>query len=469
MSITTIEKYSLPISSDYEISQDMLDGRFKKVKVYVAHTGLNLKNTAFSKEALTMMMNTLSGIPIVGYLDKDEFGEEDFKGHEHRITINEKDGIKIEYVGIPFGFIPKDNNANFEFREGKEWLTVEGILWNKFPKAIDVFSKSHNRKSQSMEIQLAKGHMDNEGVFNIESAIFDAICILGDKNKPAMAGSTIEMFDLDSQDFTKSFKEMMSEFYEKGEDDVKDKNENLNPEELEKQEVTQEEEVEETKAQEEAKEQENKDAHIEPLKEDSAGEDKKIDETKVEEGKPLDADDVQKLRGETEAEPEGDNVVLGGETPNTPDMVTTPTPTPTTTPTPTPNQNPDTVDFAKENEELKANQALLEQELEALRKFKEDKERQEKQVVLEKYRGKLSDEELQDFTNKLGDYNIEDLEKDIVFKVYKNGGALQDEATEAEYSLGRAYSFSFDKLDGKSKDVKDNPLGDFEVLGKYFK
>ena len=48
--------------------QESTDGRFQKVKVWIAHTGENLNNSYFEKETLESMVSTLPYIPIVGYI-----------------------------------------------------------------------------------------------------------------------------------------------------------------------------------------------------------------------------------------------------------------------------------------------------------------------------------------------------------------------------------------------------------------
>ena len=84
------------------------------------------------------------------------------------------------------------NRWRARMANGKEWLTAEGYLWTKFQKAMGIFTDSNYEKSQSMEISDIGGYIDDDGILNIESAVFTALCILGDDVRPAMSGSTIE-------------------------------------------------------------------------------------------------------------------------------------------------------------------------------------------------------------------------------------------------------------------------------------
>lgn len=216
-----IEKVRLPV--EFEI-EDNTDDRFKEVKIWVAHTGENLNNSYFSKDVLEEMSNTLGRVPIVGYVEKNDDNDDDFSDHRNKITIKSGKGIDIDYAGHAYGFIPPNPEYDFEFRNGKEWLTVRGYLWNKFKGAMNIFEDSNGKKSQSMEIDNAEGEVDDIGRIVFSSARFSALCILGEDVPPAMTGSTIEFFSNKKDQYQFELKHMMEEFEkEKGDFELKDR------------------------------------------------------------------------------------------------------------------------------------------------------------------------------------------------------------------------------------------------------
>lgn len=172
--------------------------RFQTVKVWIAHTGLNLNNSVFSKEVLESMIPSLSGIPILGYIQENSDGTTDFTGHEQRLVIK-KGSIDIAYVGKAFGVVLPNNNAKFEMKtvngEEREYLTCEGILWKKFKDCMEIFERD-NDKSQSMELfpPSIKGTFSSDKHFHFQTAKFDGLCILGDEVAPAMVGGSVEKF-----------------------------------------------------------------------------------------------------------------------------------------------------------------------------------------------------------------------------------------------------------------------------------
>ena len=208
----------MPVKFEFENNSD---DRFKKVKIWIAHTGENLNNSYFEKSVLEDMSKTLAGVPIVGYIERVEGTEDDdFSDHRNEIIIK-KDGYKMRYAGHAYGFIPEENNNKFELRDGKEWLTCEGFIWSKFTDAVEIFEDVNGIKSQSMEIDNVEGVNDELGRLEILSSRFSALCILGDNVTPAMSGSTIEFFEHKKDQYQFELNQMMMEFKkEKGELDL---------------------------------------------------------------------------------------------------------------------------------------------------------------------------------------------------------------------------------------------------------
>lgn len=210
------------IPVQFEIIEDDTDfeddARFKKVKVWVAHEGKNLNNSNFSLDVLNKMGSKVAGIPIVGYVQKDKYGDIDFKGHETRLVI-EGDDIKFDYVGVPFGCILETNNAQIEPKtvDGveKNFLTCEGVLWNKFTDCIDIFERDGDTKSQSMELlpDSIKGDFKSDGIYYFTEAVIDSLCILGENVNPAMKGGSLDT-NFSVSTFKQQYGEMIKEIKE---------------------------------------------------------------------------------------------------------------------------------------------------------------------------------------------------------------------------------------------------------------
>lgn len=420
----------------YELMDDIrsLDDRFRKVKIFIAHTGENLNNTSFSLESLVHLADSLAHVPIVGYIKEGEDDIYDFSGHEEKITIT-NDGIDFEYIGVPFGFIPEDHNAHIEIRDGKQWLVAEGFLWTKFNQSIDIFENNNGKKSQSMEIEDVLGYVDDEGVLHIEEAVFSALCILGNDVAPAMTGSTIEYFST-KHTFKDYVKEMALEFSKRGDDTVDEKEIKTNSEEeLEKDELKK---SPETKAEETQLDDNTQAAEDEKTPEldktedtGKTDDDEKSDEEPVEAHKPDGSGDLGKEAETVEnVGPEGTG---GRTTEGAPEAPT---------------------DFEAEVENYKKEIADLKSELSELKQFKLDIETQEKESILSSYAQDLSKDSLNKLKDEMSKYSVEEFEKEVAYTIFKN-------EKEADESSAKAFTYNFSD---KGKDS-----GEFGTLSRLFK
>ena len=443
------DKVTLPMQT-YELMDDTrsLDDRFRKVKIFIAHTGENLNNTYFSLESLVHLAKSLAHVPIVGCIKEGEESIYDFSGHEEKITIT-NDGIDFEYIGVPFGFIPEDHNAHIEIRDGKQWLVAEGFLWTKFNQSIDIFESNNGKKSQSMEIEDVLGYVDDEGVLHIEEAIFSALCILGNDVAPAMTGSTIEYFST-KHTFKDYVKEMALEFSKRGDDTVDEKEIKTNSEEeLEKDELKKSPETEAEETQLDDNTQAAEDEKTPELdKTEDTGEkddDKTSDEEPVEAHKPDGSGDLGGEAGTVEnVGPEG----TGGRT-------TEGAPTPGGTPGPVGEPGPAApTDFEVEVENYKKEIADLKSELSELKQFKLDIETQEKESILGSYAQDLSKDSLNKLKDEMSKYSVEEFEKEVAYTIFKN-------EKEADESSAKAFTYNFSD---KGKDS-----GEFGTLSRLFK
>lgn len=221
------------INNDF--SNNETDTRFMEVKIWLMHLGKNYNGSYFSKEVVEEAIPTLANTPILGFVELDKNGEEDFS--DHRSIIVKKDGeYSIKYIGQAYGTIPSDNDAKFEKRVGddgveREYLTCKGLIWRKNDEAIDIFERD-SIKPQSMELHDDfDGNFEDDGLFHFTKFKFFGACALGDNVAPAMESATIEKdFSYNKmQDYIQAkmneFKMLVSKQNEKDEDRSGNKNE----------------------------------------------------------------------------------------------------------------------------------------------------------------------------------------------------------------------------------------------------
>ena len=492
-----VKSINLPVT--YEVS-DYVDDRFKKVKIWIAHTGENLNYSIFTKESLEKMSETLPYVPIVGYIEKNEEDENDFSDHRNSITIKDGD-VNIEYMCHAYGFIPEGAKSSFEIRDGKEWLVGEGYLWTKFEKSVDIFSNSNNSKSQSMEIDNIDGFIDNEGRVNVDNARFSALCILGDDVAPGMQGSTIEMFNANS--VKDEIKEMVYEFSKKGDKSLeKDTKEKVDEfvEEKDKEDKTDtkkaktdsdkkdtEEKVEDVKKNAKKEDEKAKTKSKDEKDSDETDEDKKKfveeDEEDTEDGEGVEIEDDKEKKFQLVFEISHEDVrrclykaineeesyswiievfdnhfVYQKETYEN-DVYTTKFYDRQYVMAEEKVTIGDEVEvFSKfltkeEFDKIDADRNRVEEletELTTLKEFKAEKETADKMEILETYSEKLSEEKFKEFSEGIANFEAKDLEKEIAYALFK-----QDQVTEAENKAGgvAVYTAKSNETTGKYGDL----------------
>lgn len=171
------------------------DSRFIPVKIWLMHTGQNHNGSYFSKEVVADATNSLKNTPILGYVEENSDGEEDFS--DHRTGLEKKDGKwTVKYKGSAYGIIPESSNPQFEKKVGtdgveREYVTCQGLIWTKFDDAVDILDRDLE-KSQSMEITDYRGYWDKEdGLYHFTSFRFNGACILGKDVSAGMESASI--------------------------------------------------------------------------------------------------------------------------------------------------------------------------------------------------------------------------------------------------------------------------------------
>jgi hypothetical protein len=179
-----------------EISEvEPMNDLFSKCFIKILYPGLNRNNVFIDKEVANQMAETLYNIPIIGeYLETIE----DFKDHGGRIEIT-SDDIKFIQTTKPYGFVPEGTEIGWQNvieADGttNEYLTCVGYLWTgRYPEVIGVISEG---RPQSMELdeESMEGYWerkDGKDFFHLTKAKVSALCILGKDVPPAFESANI--------------------------------------------------------------------------------------------------------------------------------------------------------------------------------------------------------------------------------------------------------------------------------------
>ena len=216
-------KLSFPVTFEKIDEIKSGDTRFTRLKCWLMHTNENYNYSSFSREVIEEALPTLAYIPVVGFIENNELGEEDFSDHRYIITKDNGE-VKRVYKGSVYGVIlsSEDNNAHFETKicdDGieREFIVADAIAWNFLEDSSQILNRDLI-KDHSIELDenSIDGYEDEKtGIFHFTNFSFRAACVLGGSTRPAMEGSVVEVVNFSMSDFAKNIqKELINKYSE---------------------------------------------------------------------------------------------------------------------------------------------------------------------------------------------------------------------------------------------------------------
>ena len=195
---------SLPVEI-VENNRFSFDDTLIPVDIKVMHSGLNLNNSTFFDEAIEDAKESLKNKPILGYIKKvDGADDKDFAGHEIELTINDE-GLKITYLERPIGVIPESNSYAILKEDDKDYVFCRGYLWKEYLNEGYDILKDNPNKSVSMEIVVDDYEVNEDGSINITKYRYLGVTVLGDDYQPAMTGAEMNVLGQFSTDKNEEF------------------------------------------------------------------------------------------------------------------------------------------------------------------------------------------------------------------------------------------------------------------------
>lgn len=172
-------------------------GNLEPVKITLMHSGLNSNKSDIPDDVVDGAKETISNIPILAYIKRDDDGEAiDFDQHNVITKIVQTDSghdVKQFYLERPIGVIPETNNYRIEEIDGMNHVVVDGYVWKTYSnEGYDLITDS-GEKGVSMEIYVEDGSKNKRtGVYEITDYSYLGVTVLGDDVAPAM-GDTCKL------------------------------------------------------------------------------------------------------------------------------------------------------------------------------------------------------------------------------------------------------------------------------------
>lgn len=422
------------VSTVYGNLTPLNNSALSKARLKIFYKGLNRNGSYIDDAQAERLLSTLPGTPVVGYFDAD-MG--DFLGHE----APEK--------SKPYGFVPEDMNFAWETNldpDGvyRTYACVDLILWTgRYPVASTIVGKSHSMELNPETVQGEWVDDEDEGFyFKFTNAEFFGLCVLGDEVEPCFEGSCF--YDLHRQESCANELKELYSLYEQvkndSDDNLKGGQNSMENETIETvaDEVVEEVSTEEVITEEVAEPAEEVEVEAEEVETETeaevATEHELAEEDKEEANEEEENADATEVEVEEEIEEEASEEVEE----DVEEVVE------------------EKIDYAKIIEDKDAEIMSLKEQLATLENYRNEKIKEEKISIIEKFASKLTEEEVAKFNEEIDNYaNALELKKEI-------GLCILAKVEESEEEPTIEYSFVGGKADKEYNGVD-------AIIAKYVK
>ena len=178
-------------------NEDDIEGLLP-VELWSCHLGENLNGSSMSKEVAKKAFPSFANRPILGYIHEVN-GQPEFYGHNMH-----EENEELVYDEVPVGVIPESNGIHFDEKDGKTYIVVNGYIYEDYSKAAEILEREEEC-SCSVELSIREFSYDAKSKLIVfDDFFFSGVTILGKDDdgkevKPGMTGSTISLFQSDSE------------------------------------------------------------------------------------------------------------------------------------------------------------------------------------------------------------------------------------------------------------------------------
>ncbi len=190
------------LATTYEIDDSFDSTKFIRMRLRIAHDGINPNKSSFVVEGLENAEKSIYNSPILANVTFDDEGNPQFGGHDMEYEPDKtKDGeYKLIYKETPIGVIPESCNYKIEDYNGKKYAFADCYIYKGYSNYAQNIIERDKEIKLSMEIIVDNYSYDGkEKVFNITDFRYQGITFLNKDYGTGMenARGTTETFSTD--------------------------------------------------------------------------------------------------------------------------------------------------------------------------------------------------------------------------------------------------------------------------------
>lgn len=192
------KKLTFELSPEQLRIKTLLNKEFLAVDIMaISNIYPNRNKSYFTEDSMRNAIPTFYEKPILGSFSvlKDDFG-----GHDNGL-INDEYGVHEDHTGgryeVPLGLVRTKDRVEFIEKDGLKWISLSAALWVNYSyRQVKRLLKSKGKKV-SVEVEVTKSHVDDDGIEVIDEFSLMGITILGSDYTEAIPNANLSIPELE--------------------------------------------------------------------------------------------------------------------------------------------------------------------------------------------------------------------------------------------------------------------------------
>ena len=192
------KKLTFELSPEQLRIKTLLNKEFLAVDIMaISNVYPNRNKSYFTEDSMRNAIPTFYEKPILGAFDTLK---EDYLGHNTSL-IHDEYGVHEDTTGgrneVPLGLVRSKDRVELIEKDGLKWISLSAALWVNYSyRQVKKLLKSKGKKV-SVEVEVTKSHIDNDGIEVIDEFSLMGITILGSDYTEAIPNANISIPELE--------------------------------------------------------------------------------------------------------------------------------------------------------------------------------------------------------------------------------------------------------------------------------
>lgn len=202
---------SVQIPSTFEVDENSSTQGLLRIKIKVAHTGVNRNKSHISKENMEKAMPSLKNRPVLANIHQLDNGEWDFRAHDFDIVTDKDGNQQFVYLEKQVGSFTEDEPyLEYDAERDVYFVIAYAVIPEDYTMAADILRTKNGTKNSCELCINTMSYNAQEKYLDLQDFYFAASTLLGSKENGEEIGEGMEGSRADILDFSKDNNSVMN-------------------------------------------------------------------------------------------------------------------------------------------------------------------------------------------------------------------------------------------------------------------